>query len=213
MLLGASAAALVFLAAWRSQDGRLRRLEGILERREAGWADRFDRLEVALARREAPPQGESRGSKAANSRDLKPPTPTDRPTDLMLARIEARLGELGQRLEQGQARRDQDDQRGAEIQRDLDRLRQQVEMTGRARRQEGQELGTTVHEMLQLLRRLASQSGPMQMMPVPVPVPPSTHEQGVGQGPGMIPVPGPAPNPAQVPGTARMQPARGRSNR
>jgi hypothetical protein len=137
LLLGASAAALVVLAvaaAWRSQDGRLRRLEATLARREAGWADRFDRLEATLARREAPPPGEPPGSKAANSRELQPPTPADGSTKLALARIEARLGELGRQLEEGQAGRDQDDQRGAQIRRDLDRLRQEVEMAVRASR-------------------------------------------------------------------------------
>jgi hypothetical protein len=60
-------------------------------------------------------------------------------------------------------------------------------MAGRASRQEGVELGAAAYEILQLLRRLASQSGPMEMMPVPSPV--------------------------QVPGTAHTQPALGRSNR
>jgi hypothetical protein len=213
-LLGAPAAVLVFLAvaaAWRTQDGRLRRLEATLARREAGWADRFARLEAALARREAPPHGEPPGAKAAPSREHPPPTLADRPTHLALARIEARLGELGQRLEDGQARRDQDDPRVAQIRRDLDRLRQEVELAGRASRQEGQALGAAVREILQLLRRLASQLGPMEMMPVPVPIPvsPSGREPGVGQVPGMIPVPGPD----QVPGMAHPQPALGRSNR
>jgi hypothetical protein len=42
---------------------------------------------------------------------------------LALARIDARLGELGQRLAEGPAGRDQDDRRVAQIRRDLDRLR------------------------------------------------------------------------------------------
>ena len=214
LLLGASAAALVLLAvaaAWRSQEGRLRRLEATLGRREAGWADRFDRLEAALARRQAPPHGEPPGSKTVNSRELPPRTPADRPTHLALARIEARLGELGQRLEEGQAGRDQDDPRVAQIRRDLDRLRQEVELAVRASRQEGQQLGAAVREILQLLRRLASRSRLMEMMPVPVPIPvsPSGYEPRVGQGLDMIPVPGPA----QVPGPAATQPAPGRSHR
>ncbi len=214
LLLGASAAALVFLAlaaSWRSPDDRLRDLQAALERREARWGDRFDRLEAALARREAPPQGAPAGSKAANPRELKPPTVADRPTSLALARIEARLGELGQRLEEVQTGRDPDDQRVAQVRRDLDRLRQEVEMAGRASRQEGQELGAAVREILQLLRRLAVQSGSMETMPVPVPIPvlPPGHEPGVGQGPGLIPGSGQA----QVPGTHYSKRAPGRSNR
>jgi hypothetical protein len=218
LLLGVAAAALVLLAvvaAWRSQDGHLRRLEATLTRREAGWGDRFNRLEAALARREAPPQAEPPGSKAANSRELQPPTPADRPTNLALARIEARLSELGQRLEEGQAGRDQDDRRDGQIRRDLDRLRQEMETAVRASRQEGQELGAAVREILRLLRHLASRSGPREMMPVPVPIPvwPSGHEPRVGQGPDLLPVPGPVPSPAQVPGPTHPQPAPGRSNR
>jgi hypothetical protein len=214
LLFGASSAALVFIAvgaAWRSQDDRLRQLEANLARREARWGDRFNRLETALARREVPPQSEPSGPKEANPREPKPPTSADQPTSLALARIEATLGEIGQRLEEGQAGRDQDDQRIAQLRRDLDRLRQEVEMAGRASRQERQELGGAVREILQLLRRLASQSGPMEPMQVPVPIPvsPQGHEAGVGQGPGMMPEPGQA----QMPGTAHPQRAPGRSNR
>jgi hypothetical protein len=229
LLLGASGAALVFLAvaaSWRSQDHRLRDLEAALERREARWGDRFDRvearwgdrfdrLEAALTRREAPPRGEPAGSKVANTQERKPPTVADRPTSLALARIEARLGELGQRLEEAQAGRAQDDQRVAQVRHDLDRLRQEVEMAGRASRQEGQELGAAVREILRLLRRLASQSGTMGTMPVPVPIPvlPPGHEPGVGQDPGMIPGQGLVPSPAQVPGADYSKRAPGRSGR
>ena len=214
LLLVASSIALVFLAvdaARRSQDDRFLRLEAALARREARWGDRFDRLEAAYARREAPRPGEPLGSKAANPRELRPPTAADRLTNVALARIEARLGELGQRLEEGRAGRDQDDQRVAEVRRDLDRLRQEVGMAGRASRQEVQELGAAVREILQLLRRLASQSGTMETMPVPVPLPVSPQGQGprVGQGPGMIPEPGPA----QLPGPVHTQRAPGRGNR
>jgi hypothetical protein len=155
------------------------------------------------------------GAKAADSRELKPPTPADQPTNLALAGIEVRLRELGQRLEEGQAGRDRDGQGVAQVRRDLDRLRQEVELAVRASRQEGQELGAAVREILRLLRRRASQSGPMEMMPVPAPIPvaPSGPEPRVGPGPGMSPVPGSVPSPAQVPGTAHTQPAPGRSNR
>jgi hypothetical protein len=212
LLLGASAAALVVLAvaaSWQSQDHRLREIETALERHEARWADRFGRLEATLARREAPPPAERASSKVAGPREPKPTTTPDRPTSLALARIESRLGELAQRLEGVQAGRDQDDQRVEQTRRDLDRLRQEVEMASRASRQEGQELGAAVREVLRLLRRLASQAGPTETMPVPVPIPisPPGHGAGLGQDPGMIPGPG------AVPGPAHSQRASGRSNR
>ena len=155
-------------------------------------------------------KGEPLRPKATNPQEVRPPTPADQPTSLALARIEARLGELGQRLEAGQAGRDQDDQRVAEVRRDLDRLRQEAGTAGRASRQEGQELAQAVREILQLLRRLASQSGTMETMPVPVtlPVLPPGHGPRVGQGPGMIPEPGPG----QLQGPAHMQRPPGRGN-
>jgi hypothetical protein len=212
VLLGSSAAALAVLAvaaSWRWQDGRLRGLEAALERREARWADRFDRLEAALARREAPPQAEPAVPKAVSPRELKPPTTADRPTSLALARIEARLGELDQRLEAVQAGRGQDDERVAQVRRDLDRLRQEVETAGRASRQEGRELGAAIREVLQLLRRLASQPASIETIPVPVPIPvsPPGPMPGVGQGPGMIPGSGRP----QVPEMPYSQRASGRS--
>ena len=219
LLIGASSAALVFLAvsaAWRAQDDRLRHLEAIqAQRREARWGDRFNRLEAALLRWEAPPQRQTPGSKGPNTPELKPPTPTDRPTSLALARIEARLGELGQRLGEGQPRQDPDDPRVAQLGRDLDRLRQEMEIAGRASKQESQELSVAVREILHLLRHLAMHSRAPEPMPVPVPipVPPQGHEPGMGQGPGMIPGPGPVPGPAQMPGQGHSHLAPGRGNR
>jgi hypothetical protein len=203
LLFGTSAAALVLLvvgATWRTPENRLRHLEAILARQEARWRERFQLFEAALTRREAPLQRQTPSSRGPNSPELKPPNPGDRPTSLALARIEARLGELGQRLGEGQPRQDQDDQRVAQLRGDLDRLRQEVEMAGRASKQESQELSVAVREILHLLRRLAMHSRVPEPMPVPVPipVPPQGPEPGVGQGPGMIAGPG------QVPGQARM---------
>ena len=203
LLFGASSAALVFIAvgmAWRAQDNRLRHLEATLGRREARWGDRFNRLEAALTRREAPSQRQPVSSNGPNLQELKPTIPADGPTSLALARIEARLGELGQRLGEGQPRLDQDDQQVAQLRRDLDGLRQEVEIAVRASKQESQELSAAVREILQLLRRLTMQSRATQPMqvPVPIPVPPQGHEPGVGQGTGMI------SGPAQVPGQAQM---------
>ena len=205
LLVGASSAALVFIAAgtaWRAQDNRLRHLEATLARREDRWGDRFNRLESALTRPQAPSQRQSVSSNGANLQELKPPVPADRPTSLALVRIEARLGELEQRLGQSQPRQDQDDQQVDQLRRDLDRLRQEVETAVRASRQESQKLSVGVREILELLRLLTMQSramGPMQF-PVPIPVQPQGHEPGAGQGPGMMSGPGQVPGQAQTPG-------------
>jgi hypothetical protein len=206
LLFGASSAALVFIAvgtAWRAQDDRLRHLEATLARREDGWGDRFNRLEAALTRREPPSQRQPASSNGPNLQELKPPTPADGTTSLALARIEARLGELGQRLGEGQPRQDQDDQRVAQLRRDLDRLRQEVEIAVRSSKQESQELSVAVREILELLRRLT----------IPIPVPPQGHEPGVGQGPGMISGPGQVPGQAQMPGQDHSYRAPGRGKR
>ena len=207
LLLGASSAALVVIAvgmAWRAQDDRLRHLEATLARREAAWGDRFDLFEAALTRCEALSKRQVASSNGPNLQEPKPPIQTDSPTSLALARIEARLGELGQRLGEGQSRQDQDDQQLAQLRRDLDRLRQEVESAVRTSKQENQGLSITVREILELLRRLMLHSRMTEPMQVPMPIPglPQGHEPGLGQRPGMILGPGQVPG--QVPGQAQM---------
>jgi hypothetical protein len=206
---------LAVAASWRSQDRRLSDLEAAIERREARWGDRFDRLEAGLARREAPPRVEPAASKVAKPSEPKPSITMDLPTSLALARIEARLGELGQRLEGARAGGEPDDEWVAQVRRDLDQLGQEVKMAHRASRQEGQELGAAIREILQLLRHLASQPRPIETIPVPVPVPvsPPGRQPGVGQGSGMIPGMDTVPGQGQLPGQANRMFAPGRSNR
>jgi hypothetical protein len=218
LFVGASSAALMFIAlsmAWRSQDDRFRHLEATLGRRDTRWGDRFDRLEAAVARREPPSKVQPVSSNRPNLQELKPTTQADAPTTLALARIEARLGELGQRVGEGQPRQDPDDPRVAQLARDLDRLRQEMEIAGRASKQESQELSLAVREILHILRRLAMHSRAPEPMPVPVPTPfpPQGHEPGMGQGPGMTPRPGPVPGPGQMPGPGQPRLAPGRGNR
>jgi hypothetical protein len=218
LLFAASSAALVFIAvgtAWRAQNDRLRHLEAIQAQREARWGDRVNRLQAALLKWEAPSRRQTPGSKGPNSPEPTTPTPTDRSTSLALARIEARLGELGQRVGEGQPRQDPDDPRVAQLARDLDRLRQEMEIAGRASKQESQELSLAVREILHILRRLAMHSRAPEPMPVPVPTPfpPQGHEPGMGQGPGMTPRPGPVPGPGQMPGPGQPRLAPGRGNR
>jgi hypothetical protein len=216
LLVGASSAALVFIAvgtAWRAQDHRLRHLEATLARREDRWGDRFNRLEAALTKRESPSPRQPANSNAPNLQELKPPTPADRPTSLALARIEARLGELEQQLGQGQPKQDQDDQQVAQLRRELDRLRQEVEIAVRANKQESQKLSVAIREILDLLRRLLMNSRATEPMqgPVPIPVAPQGHEPGVGQGPGMMSGPGQVQG--QMPGQDHSYRAPGRGKR
>jgi hypothetical protein len=158
-LWGASAAALVLLAAgvaWRAQDDRLRRLETILVRREAGWEHRVTHLEETLTKRQAPPQEQAPSPKAPSSGDVRPSTPLDRPTRLALNRIEAKLGELEQRLGESRTSEDLADQRVGQLRRDLDQLKQEVQTSSRAGRQEMKDLSRAVRELLLLVRRLAT---------------------------------------------------------
>jgi hypothetical protein len=217
LLWGTVSAALVFIAvgaAWWAEDDRLRHLEATLARREARWGDRFSRLESALASREGPPQRQTPSAKGPNSQERAPSNPGDRPMSLALARIESQLGELGQRLGDGRPRPDQDDPQVAQLRGDLDRLKQEVEIAGRASQQESQELSVAVREILHLLRRLAMHSRATEPIPVPVPipVPAQGHEPGVGQGPGMITGPGQGPGQAQM-HKVPYQMAPGRGNR
>jgi hypothetical protein len=204
LLLGAFSAALVLVAvgmAWQAQDERLRHLEATLARREAAWGDRFDLFEAALTRCEALSKRQIASSNGPNPQEPKPPVQTDGTTSLALARIEARLGELGQRLGEAQPRQDQDDQQLAQVRRDLDRLRQEVESAVRTSKQESQGLSVTVREILELLRRLMMHSRMTDPMQVPMPIPglPQGREPGLGQWPGKIPGPGQVPGQAQMP--------------
>jgi hypothetical protein len=218
LLVGASSAALLFVAvgtAWRAQSDRLRQLEATLARHEDRWGDRFNHLEAALTRREAPSQRQPASSNAPKLQELKPPTPAETPTSLALARIEARFGELEQKLGEGQPRPDQGDQQVAQLRGDLDRLRQDMEIAVRASKQESQKLSVAVREILELLRSLTINSratAPMQV-PEQIPFPPHGHESGVGPGPGMMSGPGQVPGQAQMPGQDLPHRAPGRGKR
>jgi hypothetical protein len=218
LVVAASSAALVIIVvgvAWRAQDDRLRHVEAIHAEREARWTDRFNRLEAALLKWEAPSRRQTPGAKGPNAPELKTPAPSDPPTSLALARIEARLGELGQRLGEKQPGQDPNDPRVAQLAQDLDRLRQEIETAGRTSKQQSQELSVAVREIVHLLRRLAMHSRAPEPMQVPVPIPftPQGHEPGMGQAPGMVPGPGQVPGPAQMPSQGQSHLAPGRGNR
>jgi hypothetical protein len=206
-LLVVSSAALIFIAlvlAWRAQNDQLRQLEATLARREARWGEHFARLEAALAKSKAPSQSQPIRSNAPTLPPQKPTTVAEVPTStsLALARIEATLGELGQRLGERQPRQYQDDQQVDQLRRELDSLRQEVKIAVRASKQESQDLGLAIREILQLLRRLTMQSratDSMQQIPGSIlPVPIQGHGPGATQGPGMI------SGQPQVPGQAHM---------
>jgi hypothetical protein len=217
-LLVVSSAALVFIAlawAWRAQNDQLRQLAATLARREARWGEHFARLEAALAKRQAPAQSQPVRSNVPTLPEPKPTTPADGATILALARIEARLGELGQRLGEGQPRQDQDDHQVDQLRRELDSFRQEVKIAVRASKQESQDFGLAVREILQLLRQLTMQLRATDSMqiPVPIPVPLQGHGPGAGQGPGMISGQPQVPGHAQMPGQDQSFRAPGRGKR
>jgi hypothetical protein len=198
VLLGASAVALAFVglaATWRVQGERLLRLETMLRRREAQWEDRFNHLDAILARwlKEVP--GMPTASKTPTTRETIPPAPPEKPPDLALARIEARLAELGRRLDEVAPRQPQGDPTVDQLRRDVEQLGQQAEARARLSRQEFQSLSVVLQEVLQALTRLALTSRGSEPMQVPVPVPvfPEGHTPGLGQVPGMLPGQGQTP--------------------
>ena len=168
-LSGVSAASLVFIAlgfAWRAQDNRLLRLETMLTEREARWVDRFDRLGEALTPKKPAPRTSIPDSKQSVSPEAKRPATVDGSTALALARIEARLGEVGERLREARSTQNQSDPRIDELRGEVERLRNELETRAQASRQENQRLSLIVQEVLQLLRQLAMRPwgpGPLQV--------------------------------------------------
>jgi hypothetical protein len=187
-------------AAWLAQVDRLRRLETILVRRESRWEARLTHLEETLTKRQAPPQKQASSPKVPSSGEVKPSTPLDRPTRLALNRIEVKLVELEQRLGESRTSEDVADQRVAQLRRDLDQLKQEVQTSSRAGRQEMQDLSRAVRELLLLVRWLATH--PQGQEPMQTPVPPQGQDMGFGRGPPIRLGPGQIPNQGQMPGQA-----------
>jgi len=215
-LYSMSAASAVFLAlgvAWRAQETRLHRIEAMLNERDAWLGTRFEQLTAALAKPGPASQGSAPISKPSVAPQSKPSATADESTGLALARIEARLGEVGERLRESQSSQNQSDPMIDELRRDVDRLRKEVEARAQASRQESHELGSVVQEVLQLLRGVAMR--PWGQDPMQVPVPGSLQERlrRGGQGPGLM------PGPEQVPGQGpmfeqdRLRPDAGRGDR
>ena len=199
-LSGVSAASLVFLAmgvAWQAQENRLLRLETMLTEREARWATRFDHLNEALTTRKTAPQGNTPGAKQSASPQAKLPATVDGPTYLALARIEARLGEVGERLRETQSSQNQSDPRIDELRRDVERLRNEMETRAQSSTQESHQLSMVAQEVLQLLRQLAMGPWGPGAMQVPMPEQLQEHQRRAGQGPGLMP--GAVPVPGQGP--------------
>jgi hypothetical protein len=197
--------------AWRTQDYRLLRLETMLSERDARWASRLEHLDEALKTRKVVPQGNTSGTNPSASADTKTTAKAPEPTVLALARIEARLGELGERLREAQPTQNPTDPGIDELRRDLERLRKDFEARAQSSGQESRELSMAVQEVLQLLRRLAmSPSGP-GLMQFPVPEPLHERQRRINQGSGLIPGLGPFPGQAQAPDQDHsfMDPAQG----
>jgi hypothetical protein len=183
--MGASAASVALLglaAAWRAREERLIRLETVLGQQEARWEARFNRLDAILARWET--------DKPREIPVLEEPTPrAERPPDLALARIEARLSELGQRLEETTPRQSQGDPMIDQLRRDVERLGQEAEARARVSKQEIRSLNLALQQVLQILSRLdfTPRGGEPMQIPVPVPVLPRGYGPEPGQGTGILP--------------------------
>ena len=213
---GVSAAALVFIAmslAWRAPDHRVLSLETMLTEHEARWATRFDHLDVALTKREATPQGNTPGSKQSVSPRAIPPDTVEGPAVLALARIEARLGEVGERLREAQSSQNQSDPMIDELRRDVERLSKEVETRAQSSRQESHELSMVVQEVLQLLRRLAMRPWGPEPMQVPMPGQLPEHPRHAGQGTGLMPGMEQVPGQGQLPDQNQSRIDAGQGNR
>jgi hypothetical protein len=208
--LGASAATLLLCAVgmeWRARNDRLLHLEAIIAEQNARWGDRLGMIELAVTTRQAPDQTETPTRKIPISPNDRSSSQTEMPTTLALARLEAKLGELGQQLSQDQPKQDAASPSIEPLRGDLERLRREVENSSHASKQQIQELSAVVREVLHLLRRLTGHGRmpePLQV-PAPVSVPvPQKHDPALGQNPKMSSGPGqPAgefPMPGQEPG-------------
>ncbi len=157
ILSGLSVASLIFVAVgltWRAHEYRIFRLESILHQREARWASRFDEIDAAIARQAPALQAKAQGAKEPAPARATNPATIDGPTVLTLARIEAKLGQLGERLREPPSNQTQSEPLIDELRRDIERLKNDVEARDQSRKQESRELNSVIQEVLQILRGL-----------------------------------------------------------
>jgi hypothetical protein len=203
-LCGVSAASAILLAmgvAWRAQENRLLRLGTMLTERDAELGTRLDQLNAALTKRRAAPPDHAQAAKQSVPLKANPPVTVDETTGPALARIEARLGEVGDRLRETQASQSPSDPMIDELRRDVERLRKDVEARAQLNSQESREQSMVIQEVLQLLRQQALRPwGPGQtQVPVPVPVPMQEFPRRGGHGPGHMPGAEQIPGQPQIP--------------
>jgi hypothetical protein len=197
-VLGASAAALVLLAVGaflRERGDRLNRLEILLAQQDARWRNRIEQIETAVTSPRAPSPAETPRAKTPTSQDAKSAPQVDTTTALALARLEAKLGELGDRFGKEVPKPETSAPSVEPLRGDLERLRREMELGSEASKKQIQELSAVLREVLHLLRRLNVQARSAEPLHVPVPVPiplPQGREPGLGQrsettGPGQLP--------------------------
>ena len=155
----------------RARDDRLDRLETLLAQQDARWGNRLERIETAVTSPRAPSPAETPSTKKATSQDDKPAPQTDVTTALALARLEAKLGELGERLGQEAPKPETPAPSVEPLRGDLERLRREMELGSEASKRQIQELSAVLREVLHLLRRLAVNARSPEPIQVPVPVP------------------------------------------
>ena len=189
---GLAAAVLVIAAgaAWWDNAERLRRLETTLARRDRAWEASLGRRERAwrgqLGRLEAAQAARAKEGRAAPTPPAAPAA-TPSGAEVLLARVEARLGRLEQRMDEaGRAPEEPDGPVLARLQRDVDGLRRAAEAEAKATRLELQAIRGLLRDFLQALARGSGRLGG--------PSPSSMPGQGTESTPLPFPLPMPGPN-------------------
>jgi hypothetical protein len=186
-VLGVSATAVVIFAVGaflKTRDDRIHRLESLLAQQDARWGERIERLKSAVTLPRLPLQEDTPTVKKPTSHDDKPALAADPTTALALARLEAKLGELGERLGREEPKAETPDLSGEPLRGDLERLRREMMLGSQANKRQIQELSAVLREMMQLLKELAVNARTAVPIQIPVPIPMHQgHDPAMGQRP------------------------------
>lgn len=187
LVIGASATAVVIFAVGaflKTRDDRIHRLESLLAQQDARWGERIERLKSAVTLPRVPLQQETPTVTKPTSHDDKPAPATDPTTALALARLEAKLGELGERLGREEPKAETPDPSAEPLRGDLERLRREMMLGSQAHKRQIQELSAVLREMMQLLKELAVNARTAAPIQNPVPIPMHQgHNPAMGQRP------------------------------
>ncbi len=205
--LAAAAAVIVAVGvAWRDQRDQIQKLETANARREVEWQSLIQKLETARAENAAKEKAAEIAAQQLRklARAVEPaprkPEGRDRVPELLLARLEAGLSKLDDRLNQTEGppppSRENAELDVDQLRRELEGLKQDTKTRDKAIGQDLKELRGTLEKVIMWVRQIASQPGLQSpiMFPVPVPVPvPSGPQQnemnsGANLAPGLAPL-------------------------